>query len=136
MLEERHGTIKVKWMDTSFNPKYYLPEIYLDWTNHYTFEEDDRNILFMKKEEAIKLIAQLQETINDMEKHEKMIQETIEKTNFTHLYSKFEDKYNPYPVQMSREEAFSRALKDGLIEPIVYDAARRYYKNLWNYVGD
>lgn len=57
-------------------------------------------------------------------------------TDFNKMYSEFEAKYNPYPVQMSREEAFRRALLDGLITKEVYDAARKYYKKLWNYVGD
>ena len=52
------------------------------------------------------------------------------------MYCAFEKRYNPYPVQMSREEAFRRALNDELIEDSVYQLARRYYGNLWDYVGD
>lgn len=52
------------------------------------------------------------------------------------MYAAFECKYNPYPVQMSREEAFRHALHDELIDEETYYLARKYYGNLWNYVGD
>ena len=52
------------------------------------------------------------------------------------MYKEFERKYNPYPVQMSRADAFSHALKDGLIDEKGYKEAREYYGNLWFYVGD
>lgn len=58
-----------------------------------------------------------------------------EKT-FSEMYYEFENKYNPYPVQMSRADAFDHALKDGLIDEATYQAARKYYGNLWFYVGD
>ena len=57
-------------------------------------------------------------------------------SEYNDMYCEFERKYNPYPVQMSREEAFRHALNDGLIDDEVYDRARAYYKELWNYVGD
>lgn len=52
------------------------------------------------------------------------------------LYNEFEGIYNPYPVQMSRAEAFSKARKDGLITDEEYEEAREFYGNLWNYTGD
>lgn len=52
------------------------------------------------------------------------------------LYNKFERMYNPYPVQMSRADAFGRARKDGLITDEEYVEARKFYGNLWNYTGD
>ena len=55
---------------------------------------------------------------------------------FNKMYNEFERKYNPYPVQMSRADAFGHALEDNLITKEVYDAAREYYGNLWFYVGD
>lgn len=52
------------------------------------------------------------------------------------MYWEFEKKYNPYPVQMSREEAFRHAKEDGLITEYEYCEARAYFGNLWHYVGD
>ena len=52
------------------------------------------------------------------------------------MYKEFEKKYNPYPVQMSRYSAFNCALKDGLIDKEIFDKARKYYGELWTYVGD
>ena len=60
----------------------------------------------------------------------------MNKEEFNTKYWEFEKKYNPYPVQMSREEAFRNALKDGLITEEDYNQARVYFGNLWNYVGD
>lgn len=59
-----------------------------------------------------------------------------EKKDFTKMYGEFERKYNPYPVQMSRSDAFNHALQDGLIDKETYQEAREYYGKLWNYVGD
>lgn len=52
------------------------------------------------------------------------------------LYNKFECIYNPYPVQMSRAEAFGKARNDGLITDDEYKEAREFYGSLWNYTGD
>ena len=52
------------------------------------------------------------------------------------LYKKFEGMYNPYPVQMSRAEAFDKARNDGLITDEEYKEAREFYGNLWYYTGD
>ena len=56
--------------------------------------------------------------------------------NFNEMYKIFEEKYNPYPVQMSRAAAFGKALDDGLITEEVYKEARKYFGNLWFYTGD
>lgn len=45
-------------------------------------------------------------------------------------------KYNPYPVQMSRADAFSKAKDDGLITDEEYKEAREIYGDLWFYTGD
>ena len=52
------------------------------------------------------------------------------------LYDKFESMYNPYPVQMSRSEAFGKARNDGLITDEEYREAQEFYGNLWRYTGD
>ena len=56
--------------------------------------------------------------------------------DFEQLYIEFESKYNHLPVYMSRQEAFSRAKADGLIDEETYMEARRYFGKLWFYVGD
>lgn len=132
--KKTRGKIKVDWGDTSFNSKYYNPEVYLRWTEQCTGEE--LNILFMSREQAQNLIALLQKTIKNMDEYEERIQKIISETDFTELYTEFERKYNPYPIQMSREAAFRHALFDKLIDSDTYDAAKRYYKGLWDYVGD
>lgn len=57
-------------------------------------------------------------------------------TNFNKMYWEFEKRYNPYPVDMSRSEAFGKALDEGLIDKETYKEAQKYFGNLWNYVGD
>ena len=58
------------------------------------------------------------------------------KLDFGAMYREFEQKYNPYPVQMARDDAFGHALADGLIDEDTYRKARKYFGSLWNYVGD
>lgn len=60
----------------------------------------------------------------------------MDKIRFNELYYEFERKYNPYPVQMSRADAFGHALRDGLITEDLFWKARDYYGELWFYVGD
>jgi len=60
----------------------------------------------------------------------------MERKDFSKMYNEFERKYNPYPVQISRAEAFSKALQDGLIDEETYHQAHDYYGSLWFYVGD
>lgn len=67
---------------------------------------------------------------------EEEIKAAVESKNFSEMYYAFEKKYNPYPVQMARSEAFGNALRDGYITEELYHKARIYYGNLWNYVGD
>ena len=64
------------------------------------------------------------------------MEKDINVMTFSEMYSYFEDKYNPYPVPMSRASAFQHALDDGLIDKDMYIAARKFYGNLWFYVGD
>lgn len=56
--------------------------------------------------------------------------------DFAKMYEEFNRKYNPYPTQISRAEAFGRAKADGLITEEEYKEARQYYGKLWFYVGD
>lgn len=56
--------------------------------------------------------------------------------DFQRMYQEFEDKYNPYPVQMSRCDAFGHAFRDGLIDSDMLRQAREFYGSLWNYTGD
>jgi len=64
------------------------------------------------------------------------IKEAVKNKNFPEMYRLFERKYNTYPVQMARSEAFGNALNEGYITDELYHEARKYYGNLWNYVGD
>lgn len=94
------------------------------------------NLCWLNEHETEKLIQELQKNRKEMEKRRKRIVDIINNTDFTELYNKFDLLYNPYPVQISRAEAFGKAYSDGLIDSDTYYAAMRYYKNLWNYVGD
>lgn len=55
---------------------------------------------------------------------------------WSELYKKFESMYNPYPVQMSRAEAFGKARDNGLITEEEYKEAHEFYSDLWYYTGD
>ncbi len=82
------------------------------------------------------LIRELTFAKEILKKEEERKKQLLEHTDFSKLYSKFEDMYNPYPIQMSRSSAFGHALDDGLITQDIYDLACEYYGKLWNYVGD
>ena len=58
------------------------------------------------------------------------------KKDYEKMYWSFEEKYNPYPIQMARYDAFRHALTDGLIDEETYFEAQEYFGKLWNYVGD
>ena len=52
------------------------------------------------------------------------------------LYMRFESIYNSYPTrQMSRAEAFRKALDDGLITYEEYKDAHEYYDVLWYHMS-
>ena len=136
MLEEKHGTIKVEWGLRDLMEKRRDPHVSLRWTNHNTYEDDVENILIMSRDSAKNLIQKLETALEEMDKKEKRMNMILSSTNFYKLYDEFDKRYNPYPVQMSRAEAFGKALGEGLICKDVYDAAHEYYGNLWCYVGD
>ena len=56
--------------------------------------------------------------------------------DFDKLYIELESKYNDLPTYMSRAEVFSRARADGTIDSKTFMEARRYFGNLWFYIGD
>lgn len=56
-------------------------------------------------------------------------------TEINQLYSKLEAKY-PDGGYVSRASIFIEALRDGTISKEVVKEAKKYYGNLWNYVGD
>jgi len=135
MIEERTGKVQAEWYDVSFDSRKYCPRIVLRWTDT-GLDGEELNIMYLRKESAENLIRILRREIDNMEEHEQKIQKIISQTSFSSLYDEFERKYNPYPVQMAREAAFRHALLDHLIDADTYDAAKRYYAGLWNYVGD
>lgn len=65
-----------------------------------------------------------------------MIRNAVSSKDFTQMYNLFEQRYNKYPVQMSRAEAFGKASDEGLITKDILAEAQEFYGNLWFYVGD
>lgn len=65
-----------------------------------------------------------------------MIRDAVMRKDFTQMYNLFEQRYNKYPVQMSRAEAFGKASDEGLITKDILAEAQTFYGNLWFYVGD
>lgn len=133
MIDGKHVTVRV---ETS---KYLTDDeirFNIEDKDPYGFGDARLNILWLNKKEALKLIACLQEAVEKLEQKQQRYEEINAKTDFSRMYAEFERKYNPYPVNMARYEAFGKALNDGLIDQDTYYAAERYYGNLWNYVGD
>ena len=94
------------------------------------------NLIWMTEKETEKLIGELQKQVEELKTKRQRLDEVIRTTDLSSLYREFEQRYNKYPVQMSCCEAFGRALSEGLIDQDVYDAAFKFYKRLWYYVGD
>jgi hypothetical protein len=67
---------------------------------------------------------------------EDFIMRTLTANEINAMYRKFEYKYNKIPVEMSRCDAFSSALRDGLISQDEFNYIRTFYGNLWNYTSD
>lgn len=64
------------------------------------------------------------------------IRKAIESQDFSRMYELFEQRYNKYPVEMSRAEAFGKAADEGLISKDILKEASERYGKLWCYVGD
>lgn len=67
---------------------------------------------------------------------ENLIEVAIKDQDFTQMYNLFEQRYNPYPVQMSRATAFAEAKAEGFISEELFEKAREFFGDLWSYVGD
>jgi hypothetical protein len=65
---------------------------------------------------------------------EKFNQEEIQLIDQTR--NKLEEKYPIESNYGSRCSLWSQGLRDGLISTELYNIAKRYYGNLWTYVGD
>jgi hypothetical protein len=94
------------------------------------------NLCWLTERQTQNLIDELIKGKERLKERREKIDEAMRTTDFARLYQEFDIKYNPYPVQISRAEAFGRARSDGLIDEYTYHAAHKYYKNLWFYVGD
>ena len=76
------------------------------------------------------------ETITNVRFERRLKSMAKTRKEWNELYNKFECMYNPYPVSMSRAEAFGKAMKDGLITDEEYKEAHEFYDDLWYYTGD
>ena len=133
MIDGKHVTVRVETSKclTDGEIRFNIED-----KDPYGFGDARLNILWLNKKEATKLIGYLQEAIKKLEQKQQKYEEIAARTNFSRLYREFEQKYNPYPVEMAAYEAFGKALSDGLIDQDTYDVAEKYYGRLWNYVGD
>lgn len=119
----------------------YLREKEIDEVYHEIYSKD---LKFTKKYECIwdEIInIKNTKTKEEVEEHKmnelrSKIEKAVNNKEYGELYSIFESRYNPYPVQMARYEAFRKAVEEELIDESVEKAAQKYYGNLWNYVGD
>lgn len=94
------------------------------------------NLCWLDANQVVKLINHLTKAKQILDERKTRLDELIRNTNFSSLYNEFEQRFNKYPVQMARHEAFGKALYAGLIDEDTYYAAAKYYGRLWNYTGD
>lgn len=100
------------------------------------FSERDTYLCTLTEKQLNELIRALNRRKEAIDKWKEKYNRIIETTNFSKIYDDMDAKYNKYPVMMSRSTAFTHALNDGIIDRDTYNAAYKYYGNLWNYVGD
>ena len=104
----------------------------LDETGTYEY-----HFVYVPKSILSEAIAELYPVNKNPEKETPEVpKDVLGRIDFTKLYLEFEKKYNLYPVQMSRADAFMHAYQDGIITDELLDKARIFYGSLWNYVGD
>lgn len=133
MIETEFKTIRVQTSDKLIDDEV---RISIEDNDPYGFGDARLNLCWLKEKEVGRLITYLQEAKKRLEAKRLKMEKIINEINFSSLYNEFERKFNPYPVQMARYEAFGKALSEGLIDEDTYYAAERYYGRLWNYVGD
>ena len=133
MIETKYKILRVK---TSKKLTDDEVRISIEDTDPYGFGDAELNLCWLKEKELGQLIEHLQNAKRKLEEKRLRLSEVISKTNFSRLYTEFDRKYNTYPIDMARYEAFGRAYADGLIDSDTYEAAQVYYGKLWNYTGD
>lgn len=133
MIETEFKTIRVQTSDKLIDDEV---RISIEDNDPYGFGDARLNLCWLNEKEVGRLITYLQEAKKRLEAKRLKMEKIIDETNFSSLYNEFERKFNPYPVQMARYEAFGKALSEGLIDEDTYYAAEKYYGRLWNYVGD
>lgn len=108
-------------------------DAYAEATKPLTFDEIENRYQNMHetKQAILDLIDQRQE-----KRDQDIIRNAVASKDFTQMYNLFEQRYNKYPVQMSRAEAFGKASDEGLITKDILAEAQTFYGNLWFYVGD
>lgn len=94
------------------------------------------NLCWLDPNQLGKMITELTRMKQILDERKTRLDELIRTTNFSSLYADFDRRFNPYPIDMARYEAFGKALSAGLIDEDTYYAAEKYYGQLWNYTGD
>ena len=98
---------------------------------------DEKADAYAEAMNELKLNEKMVQEMQDFEEQTyDMIRDAVAKKDFTQMYNLFEQRYNKYPVQMSRAEAFGKASDEGLITKDILAEAQTFYGNLWFYVGD
>ena len=98
---------------------------------------DEQADAYVEAKNELKLNEKMVQEMQDFEEQTyDMIRNAVTSKDFTQMYNLFEQRYNKYPVQMSRAEAFGKASDEGLITKDILAEAETFYGNLWFYVGD
>ena len=100
------------------------------------FNEQPAYLCTLNEKGIDHLIRLLQRAQKRNEEWKETYKNVVERTDFSKLYNEFEERFNPYPIQMSYASAFGHALDEGLIDEQTYHVARIYFGKMWSYVGD
>ena len=125
MIKTEYGIIEIK--------KCGDDEIRMSFSDKY---DADTCLCYLKTKQMNNLIEALLNIQKGIEEETKRLKEIAKNTNFDAIYDAMDKKYNPYPICITYERAFMYALEDGIIDKDVYDAARKHYGSIWDYVGD